>query len=160
MRHVLVFLMCLFTTSTFAAEPVPIEAGVVVVPAEGWQQVPSAKGVGAQFGIPGDDKTRIEYRSVTLETDEQAERFFRSYHANLVSTGLKEVKPSEKKTYGAISGVETHYSGVSKDGEFSLVLFQFTHKQRAWLLVGFATGKRSELMREAFEVFAAGTQTK
>lgn len=160
MRYVLLWVVCLWTSISFAAEPVPVNDGVAVVPAPGWQQVPSSRGVGAQFGIPGDDKTRIEFRSVALENVEQAERFFRSYHANLIATGLKELKAGESKTYGTLTGMETHYSGVSKDGEFSLVLFQFIHKQRAWLLVGFATGKRAEIMRDAFGIFASGTQTK
>lgn len=142
------------------AEDVKISADMTVTPAQGWQQGPAPAGADAQFKLPGDERSRIEFRSVPLESAEQADRFFRSYHANLVSMGLKVTSQARPVTYGSRAGVETVYGGKSKDGDFSLVLFQFTHNKRAWILVGFATAKRQEVVRTALGEFAKGLKAK
>lgn len=151
----MLFLVFLTATPVFAQETVPVEPGLHAKLPSGWESAPPSTGVAATFRQSGDAKTRVEMRVVEVENQEQAQRYFSSYHANLVATGLKVILATTDKSYGSLAGRLTKYSGAVKDGSFELALFEFTHKGSAWLVIGFATDKRTVPMFAAFEAIAA-----
>ncbi len=155
----MLLLVFLSGSTAFAQDSVSVEPGVQVKLPAGWESSAPSKGVAALFRMAGDAKTRVEMRVVSVENPEQAERYFRSYHANLVATGLKTTEESAAKTYGSIKGRLTKYSGAVKEGTFELVLFEFSDKGNAWLVIGFATEKRTSTMNAAFEAIVATITT-
>jgi hypothetical protein len=155
----MLFLVFLSGSTAFAQDSVSVEPGVHVKLPAGWESSSPSTGVAALFRMAGDAKTRVEMRVVSVENPEQAQRYFQSYHANLVATGLKITQASAEKTYGSVSGRVTKYSGAVKEGTFELVLFEFSNKGNAWLVIGFATEKRTPTMNAAFEAIVATITT-
>ena len=149
MRYIIAMTLLLFASTAWSQE-VDAGKGVKVSAASGWETAEPSKGVAALFRLPGDPKTRVELRMASVESTEQAERYFKSYHANLLAKGLSETQKSTPKTYGEVDGVETRYGGSSGEETFELVLFQFTHNNGAWFVIGFATGRRADAMHTAF----------
>ena len=155
----MLFLVCLSASTAFAQDSVSIEPGVQVKLPAGWESSAPSKGVAGLFRMAGDAKTRVEMRVVSIETPVQAQRYFQSYHANLMATGLKTTQATADKTFGNVAGRLTKYSGAVKEGTFELVLFEFSNKGNAWLVIGFATEKRTSTMNAAFEAIVATITT-
>lgn len=153
MRYIIAVAVLLLASAAWAQD-IDAGNGIKVNVANGWQTAEPSKGVAALFRLPGDPKTRLELRMVEVDSPEQAERYFTSYHASLLAKGLSEIQKGTPKKYGEIEGIETRYGGTSGGETFELVLFQFTHNRGAWFVIGFATGRRVDAMYTAFSEVA------
>lgn len=148
MRLVLLLFFALIPSLAWA-QTVDTGQGLHVDPPKGWESAEPSKGVAALFRLPGDPKTRVELRAAKVENSDQAQRYFKSYHASLLAKGLVQKERSEQ-TYAERKGTLTRYAGTSGEETFELTLFEFEEGTNAWFVIGFATGKRVEAMNAAF----------
>ncbi|MEZ4462573.1 MAG: hypothetical protein R3E66_23175 [bacterium] len=105
MRLVLLLFFALIPSLAWA-QTVDTGQGLHVDPPKGWESAEPSKGVAALFRLPGDPKTRVELRAAKVENSDQAQRYFKSYHASLLAKGLVQKERSEQ-TYAERKGTLT-----------------------------------------------------
>lgn len=103
----------------------------------GWATAVPKKGAVAALTAAGDPSAQIEFRWARVEPA-KLKQYFNSFHSSL-ATSLRRVGEPQQKTFGKVSGVFTEYETGSKDAGSSVVVFEFSQGDSAWLVVGMFT---------------------
>ena len=134
-----------------ATELTDEDSGTVVERPEGWVAGKSGKGVIATLRPAGDSKAQIEVRVSSHVKPKQAEFFFTSFHSNLQKAGFSKKEVEESAVYGDKKGIETEYETTTKKRNFSLIVWQYQHKDSAYLVVGFFPEKKRDQYYDDFK---------
>lgn len=136
---------------TASAQDMDSKEGLKLVVPANWEAGKTSKGAAVVLKSTRDVKSQIEFRHASNMDAKKAKRYFNSFHTNLENAGLKQVRRDEKTTYASKTGVETEYKTESKKNKFRLVVWQVSHKEHAWLVVGWFSERQRDVHYEDFK---------
>lgn len=104
----------------------------------GWVKAPSKAGAAARLVAAGDRSAQIEIRVSDGVPVDRRESFFSAFHARLEKAGFLEVRHDEAAAFeDSPTGELTEYRGQTGGREYRLVVWQYHHREDAWIITSF-----------------------
>lgn len=135
---------------------VKLAGGVAFTKPRGWVVDTPKRGAAAALYLSGDKSTQIEVRSAEL-TGDQANSYFSTFHSSLAKARLERAS-SEAKTFGTVDGRLSEYTVNAKIPRAVLV-FEFTTKSGAWLVVAMIDSRNRDVTQKDFEALLTSITT-
>ena len=128
-----------FATPALAqdAKPVTIdEFKVTITPPEKWEVAQGNDKAVANFKHRG-SQSQIEVVGTKLMTADVADVFFNTFHKTLKESGFELEDSKKDVAVGDYKGTRSNYKFQHSGVTLSVVVFEFTRENTAWLVVGY-----------------------
>ena len=148
--HLKLFILILLLVPSLAfAETVDTGEGAKIGVPDGWVKMKPRKTSVALFQAKDDANAQIDIR-VAPVTKDKSDQFFTTFHATLLSAGMKKSGEKENGEVKGIKGAETEYTAKKKGTEYTVVVVQFYQGEKAWLVVGMFPAKKRDRFYKGF----------